>query len=258
MQAVLTAFAVLEHVAAHQPIGVSDVARSMDLPKSTAQRMLKTLETAGWVRPRSAEDPRWILTPRVLSVGARVGDAEALRTVAAEPMRILGQRTGETVHLTVHDGAEMILIAKVPSIHAVQPLSHIGGRSPVHATAGGKAVLAALAPADRALALRGGLPVLTPNTIADRAALDAELAGIRERGWAINHEEYLLGVSSVGAAICAHGRPLGAITVSVPTMRLDDALTDDYGRLSLAAVRDVERALDAAPAPSPPRLADVR
>lgn len=247
MQAVHTVFAVLEHVANTQPVGVSDVARSLDLPKSTAQRMLKTLEAVGWIRLRAPDDPRWILTPRVLAIGARVGDANALQTVAAEPMRVLGKLTGETVHLTLRDGGEMIVIAKVPSIHAVQPLSHIGSRSPLHVTASGKAVLAALSRAERAAALTAGLPALTPNTITDPAALDAELEIVQERGWAVNHEEYLIGVSSVGAAICAHGRPLGAITLSVPTMRLDEAKTQEYGQLSLTAVREVEQALDAAP-----------
>lgn len=244
MKAVMTVFAVLEYVAEHQPIGVSELARAMDMPKSTAQRMLQTLRMVGWIRVRSIDDPRWILTPRVLSIGARVGDAEALQLVALEPMRIIAQKSGETVHLTVPDGAMMVVISKVPSVHAVQPLSRIGGRSPIHASASGKAVLATMPAHERASLLNGGLEALTDRTITDLARLEAELDQVRIHGWAANHEEYLAGVSSVGSAICVHGRPLGAISLSVPTTRMTPARTVQYGEMTTVAAREVARSLD--------------
>lgn len=245
MQAVMTAFEVLEHVAQHQPVGVSELARGMSIPKSTAQRMLKTLQAAGWIRARSSDDPRWILTPRVLSLGARVGDAEALRVVAAEPMRVLGQATGETVHLVVPDGLEVVVLAKVPSIHAVQPLSFVGNRSPIHATSGGKAMLAMMSDRERAALLSDQLRQLTPNTLTTRRDLDEEFARIRERGWASNREEYQIGISSVGAAILAHDRPVGAITVSIPSMRLDEHRVGELGPLVAKSARTIAANLDA-------------
>lgn len=247
MQAVLTAFQVLEHVSRHQPVGVSELARGMNMPKSTAQRMLKTLQAAGWIRSRSSGDPRWILTPRVLSLGARVGDAEALRVVAAEPMRVLGQATGETVHLVVPDGLEVVLLAKVPSIHAVQPMSFVGNRSPIHATSSGKAILAMMSDRERTALLGEQQRQLTPNTLTTRRELEEEFERIRQRGWASNREEYQLGISSVGAAILAHDRPVGAITLSIPSMRLDEHRVGELGPLVASTARTIERNLDTAP-----------
>ena len=243
MRTTLMAFAILEHVADHQPIGVSDVARSMGVPKSTAQRMLRTLEQAGWIRMRSPDDPRWILTPKVLSLGAKVGDAETLRAVAAEPMRVLGQATGETVHLVVPDGHEVVLLAKIPSVHALQPVSYVGARSPIHATSSGKAILAAMPQRERAALINSSLPQLTPNTITTSDRLTIELDRIAARGWAFNREEYQLGISSAGAAIVLHGRPIGAVTLSVPTTRLDEARAEEYSKLLISTVQQIERGL---------------
>ena len=250
VHAVITAFGVLEFVGERQPIGVSELARSLGLPKSTAQRTLKTLEAAGWIRLRSTEDARWILTPKVLSLGARVGDAEALRAVAAEPMRVLGQATGETVHLVVPDGAEVVLLAKVPSVHALQPVSFVGARSPIHATSSGKAMLAAMPDGERRSLLAGPLAALTSRTIVDPATLDRQLARVRRLGYAVNREEYRSGISSVGAAVVAHDRPVGAVTVSMPSTRLENRLVKHYGAL-LCDASSRDRARPALGDPTP-------
>lgn len=71
MQSVLNALRVLEEVAARQPVGVADLARALDLPKSSAQRALRTLDTAGWIRPAGGEVTRWVLTTKALQVGRR-------------------------------------------------------------------------------------------------------------------------------------------------------------------------------------------
>lgn len=245
MRAVATAFRVLESVAEEQPVGVSDLARIVDLPKSTVQRMLKTLEASGWIRPCSEDDPRWILTARVLTLGAHVGHSDALKAVAAEPMRSLGHATGETVHLVIPDGREVVLIAGVPSIHALQPVTALGAREPIHGTASGKAILAAMTDRERREILADGLPAVTPRTITDAAAFDDEMDRIRRLGWSKNEEEYRAGVSSVGVAIVIEGRPLAAVTLSMPSTRLDDGKAGRYAALLQAAARRIEAGLHA-------------
>jgi len=248
IQVVLTALAVLEHVAEHQPVGVSDLARAMGLPKSSAQRTLKTLQLAGWICPRSVDDTRWTLTPKVMSLGAKVGYVEALRAAAAEPMRALGAATGETVHLLVPDGMELQLVARVESIHPLQPVSHIGARGPMHATSGGKAILAAMLVAERTALLNATMKRMTANTIASLPKLEAELERVRSAGWAFNREEYRVGISSMGAAVVVGDRPIGAVTLSVPSTRLDRRRAKEYAPLLLAAVEEIERTLAASAA----------
>ena len=79
MQSVLNTLRVLEEVASRQPIGVGQLARVLQMPKSSVQRALVALHTGGWIRPASGEVTRWVMTTRALAVGGRVGSADVWR-----------------------------------------------------------------------------------------------------------------------------------------------------------------------------------
>lgn len=182
MQSVLNALRVLEEVAARQPVGVADLARALDLPKSSAQRALRTLDTAGWIRPAGGEVTRWVLTTKALRVGRRATGELSLRDVAVPLMEELRRRTDETVHLTVPDGDKVVLIERLETSQAVRIILALGTHLPIHASANGKAVLAASAPAVIDRQLTEKLEEFTEATVTDQDVLRAELARIRERG----------------------------------------------------------------------------
>lgn len=244
MNSVKTALRVLEAVAAHQPAGLSDLTRRLALPKSTVQRCLATLHEAGWIRPGGHELTRWVLTGRAFSVGSQVANTRNLREVALPALSDLQAATLETIHLMVPDDTEMVLIERLDSAHELRTFKPLGSRAPLHATSNGKAVLACL-PADETGAYLTHLEPVTSQTVTDPDALRRQLAAIRERGYAINEGELHDGVTSIGAAIVADGRPVASLSISGPSSRLTPDKYTDYGTRVMAATHQIATALTA-------------
>lgn len=244
MQSVLNALRVLEEVAARQPVGVADLARALDLPKSSAQRALRTLDTAGWIRPAGGEVTRWVLTTKALQVGRRATGELSLRDVAVPLMEELRRRTDETVHLTVPDGDKVVLIERLETSKAVRIILALGIHLPIHASANGKAVLAASAPEVIERQLAPALEEFTEATVTDRDVLRAELARIRERGYATNSGEWRSDVSAVAAPVLNEsGTPVASISVNMPTSRMTPESTAAHGALVSETARQVGAAL---------------
>ncbi|MFE0130918.1 IclR family transcriptional regulator [Streptomyces sp. NPDC059037] len=244
MQSVLNALRVLEEVAARQPVGVADLARALELPKSSAQRALRTLHTAGWIRPAGGEVTRWALTTKALQVGRRATGELSLRDVAVPIMEELRRRTDETVHLTVPDGESVVLIERLETSKPVRIILALGTRLPSHATANGKAVLASRSAEAIEGQLAAGLEEFTETTITDREALLAELALIRERGYATNGGEWRTDVSAVAAPVLDEaGSPVASISVNMPTSRMSAESSAAHGALVRETALQVGAAL---------------
>ncbi|MFE0100646.1 IclR family transcriptional regulator [Streptomyces sp. NPDC059009] len=244
MQSVLNALRVLEEVSARQPIGVADLARTLDLPKSSAQRALRTLHTAGWIRPAGGEVTRWVLTTKALQVGRRATGELGLRDVAVPLMEELRRRTDETVHLTVPNGDKVVLIERLETSKPVRIILALGTHLPLHASANGKAVLAASPPEVMERHLAYGLKEFTDTTVTDRKRLLDELALIRERGYATNSGEWRTDVSAVAAPVLDEsGLPIASISVNMPTSRMTAEASATHGALVSETARQVGAAL---------------
>jgi len=243
MNSVKTALRVLEAVAAHQPAGLSDLTRRLGLPKSTVQRCLATLHEAGWIRPGGHELTRWVLTGRAFSVGSQVANTRNLREVALPALSALQAHTLETIHLMVPDGTEMVLIERLDSAYELRTFKPLGSRAPLHATSNGKSVLAYLPPEEAEEYLAAHLKPVTSHTLTDPATLRRQLAEIRARGYAINEEELHDGVTSIGTAIVADGRPVASLSISGPSTRITPDTYEDYGTRATAAAHQIALAL---------------
>lgn len=245
MKSVRTAFAVLEAVSDHQPAGVSELARQLELPKSTVQRALRTLADIHWVRATGDERAtRWVLTTRALTIGAAVARDAGFRAIAMPIMQQLGTETGETIHLTVPEDGDVVLIDKVSSTHPVQTVSWVGGRAPIHATASGLAMLSRMPAHEVDRLLAPPLERWTELTQTDPAALRTEVERVRDRGWATNPGWWRVDVAAIGAAVVDRaGRVVGAISISTPAHRLGVDLHAPYGRLVRDAADRIGREL---------------
>ncbi|MEU1166916.1 helix-turn-helix domain-containing protein, partial [Streptomyces sp. NPDC005921] len=115
MRSVTTALQVLEAVAVNQPVGLSALARALGLPKTTVQRSLTTLADSGWIE-QQASTGRWQVGVRAFVVGSAVSARGGLRSIALPMMRELGVEVGETVHLMVPTGREVVLVERVDSL----------------------------------------------------------------------------------------------------------------------------------------------
>lgn len=230
---------VLEALADHTRI--TDIVAATGLPKATVHRILQTLVHHGFARTDGVGG--YAGGPRILSLAGRflqrLDIAEQVRPI----LRDLQERSGWTVHLAVRSGDEAVYVAKLEAALPYHLASRVGMSLGLHCTSIGKAVLATLPDAEvRAIAARTGLAARTEHTVTDADTLLAELATVRERGYAEDHEENEPGVRAVGAAVFDHtGEALGALSAAALVRVTGENL--DLPRLVTDAAAEVSRML---------------
>ncbi|MFF8594485.1 IclR family transcriptional regulator [Streptomyces sp. NPDC015220] len=189
---------------------LTQVVQRSGIPRSSAHRILDQLVQLRWLE-REGHDYR--LGMGMLELGALASHHNRLRRAALPHLHALHESTGHLVHLTVLDGAEVVYLERIGGSDDGGVPSRVGGRQPAHCTAAGKAILAF---GDAALVeqvIHGGLRARTPRTITRPESLRRELAAVRERGVAFDHEEGFRGVSCVAAPLRGAGRAVAAISV---------------------------------------------
>jgi DNA-binding IclR family transcriptional regulator len=120
-----------------QPIGVSELARVTEIPKSTVQRGLVTLQQAGWLKVVDAERARWGVTSKALALGLRNAGERDLQEVAEPVLKRLAAQTDETVMLGVRDGECLLILAREDTTQVVRVFLEVGARVPLRATSAG-------------------------------------------------------------------------------------------------------------------------
>ncbi|MCX3292517.1 IclR family transcriptional regulator [Streptomyces sp. NEAU-H22] len=233
MKSVTRSLRILEAVAQHQPVTVGELTKLFGLPKSTVQRTLVTLAEAGWLRANRKDTTRWEIGARVLAVRPAALQGSSLFAAAREPMVRLRDAVNETIHLSVPDALQcMVVVDRVDCDHAVRTFHTIGDTSPLHATAVGRAVLAHLPRQDVEDLIAAGLERFSDTTPVEPDELRAELDRIRIDGYAVNRNQYRPGVCAVAAAVLDEdGTPLAAVAASMPEARYDRERTTKWGRL---------------------------
>ncbi len=230
----LRALGVLTLVADRSPerLGVSTVARELGLPKAVAHRILKELTAASFLL-FDDETKQYRLGPATLTVGlAALRDLDVPR-IARPHLDRLVDATGETATLSVRNGWSRVYVDQVLSPHEVRMSVSLGTSHPLHAGSSSKAILAGLAEAELEEYLRSvGLEAVTAHTITDEAALRAELAAVREQGYAVSVEERHVGSASIAAALHrSSGEAFASISLCGPRDRFAAEVSHGYGRL---------------------------
>ena len=215
---------VLQLIAdAGRPLSRVELADMCDLTRPTLYRIIASLEAEGLIEACGQNTYR--LGARLIALARTALSQSDLRQVAGPELERLRDATGETVHLAVPSGDAMVYIDKIESREVVRMMSTIGTQIPFHSTSVGRAYLSALSPEDAgAIVDRLDRPALTPFTVTEAGALMAEIRQARERGFAREEQENEPGIICFGAPVRDHrGKPVGAISVSVPLFRLEDA-----------------------------------
>ena len=234
------AMAVLDIIAAADaPLRFTQVLARVDQPRGTLHRQIANLVREGLVDVQA--DGRYVPGLRLLKLASRAWSRNSVRAVAEPHVRALHEATGETVHLGVLNGLEVVYLDKLESRQTVRMHSQVGNASPLYCTGIGKAMLARLDPADAAaLAERFDYRPHTPATVIRADALLAELDRIRSEGVAHDREEHEPGIRCVACAVRA-GDAVAGLSVTGPAFRLADATVERVA----GAVRDGARALEA-------------
>lgn len=202
--------------------GVSELARRLDLSKSTVHRLLVTLTEEHLVEQNELTG-RYRLGLAVYDLGAAVATGLDLHEAVIGPMEQLRAASGETVHVAVLDGREVVYVDRLESPNTMKLFIDVGRRNWSHSTASGKCLLAFLPKVELERILDGWqLPRITSLTITNHEALRAELKETRKRGYSVNRGESALDVLSVAAPIRdGTGRLRAALSVAGPLDRLD-------------------------------------
>lgn len=232
---------VLEHLA-QRPDGctLSEISEWLELPQASAHRLCRTLEALGYVR-RHEESRRFTLTNRFLLLGQPRALDRGLTECAMNALRRVRQETGETTQLCCLVDVDMVVIEQLISLHPFKYSAEIGARCPCYSCAPGKAVLAFLPEPERQATLsRLKLKRFTPATITTRKGMEAELADIRAKGYALDRAEGMAGIHCVAAPILdAHEHAIAAITITGPQERVPESNFARLGALMCAAAADV-------------------
>ncbi|MFI1993687.1 IclR family transcriptional regulator [Actinoplanes sp. NPDC020271] len=218
-------------------LGLSEIARSLDLAKGTTHGILRTLQGVGFVE-QDRGSGQYQLGAALLHLGTSYLDINELRSRSINWADPLAARSGEAVRIgTVCEGQVLIVHHVFRPDDTFQTLD-VGTLLPLHATALGKVLLAY-----RAGAVPSDLPGYTRKTVVDRRELSAALDHVRDNGWAADVEEFTHGQAAVAAPIRGYGGlAIGAIGVSGPVERICDSHYQPRPHL-VTSVREAARAI---------------
>jgi len=229
VRSVQRALTLLRTFLAHEgELSAAELSKETGLDPSTVFRLLVTLEGQGFVEVNHAT-AKYRPGVVLLELGSRFLKNNDIRSRSIGYLERLRDEFGETVHLTILDGDEVVYLEKLAGLHPIGFMSsRVGDRNPAHCTGVGKALLAYLP--DEELARRypdGRLKRYTDQTITDLGELRAELARVRTRGYAIDLEEHEAGVKCVAVPTFDHKEIAAAVSVSGPVDRMNDHIAKD-------------------------------
>lgn len=238
IQAIMRAAQILELLSNRGALGIRSIGRTLQMDKTTVQRVLQTLEVAGFVA-RDPLDGKYSTSGHLLELGQRGIRHSHLVRRTLPHLEELHRRTGETVLLSTMAGSSLVYVARVPeqppaqASEDIETPSRVGFRIPIHCTAAGKVFLAHLPEAERRrLYEQTGFPRVTPHSIPDAEQLEAELQQVRQQGWAESRGELRDGLWGVAAPLLDHrGQPIAAVALAVPFRRAGDQRRQDLGAI---------------------------
>jgi DNA-binding IclR family transcriptional regulator len=223
LQTVQRAFEILHLLRDRGELGVTEIAAELSIPKSTAHDYLRTLRTMGYVVNDAGT---YRLGFRFLELGGQAKYRNRLFQVARSELERLVVETQEVVSLNIEERGEFVVVDAEFGESSLRLGVYPGLRIPLHTHAAGKVMMAHFTEETvRAIIDDRGLEPRTEHSITDPDELTAELESIRERGYAVDWNEQIVGMGVVAAPIIAGDEVLGSIGIVCPTDRLRD---EDY------------------------------
>jgi len=228
--------------------GVTELARRLGLHKSTASRLLSTLQRRGLVE-QDEETGKYRLGLVVIRLAERAERTLDLKGLALPELERLARATGETIGLGVLEGDACLTVAQVDGPGMIACPDWTGRTTLLHCTASGKVLLAALAERDVLRIARPGLAPCTERTIATLETLMEELARVRRRGFATAFSEWIAGTNAIAVPVLdARGRVVASLGVWGPSSRITPARVTEIVTQARAAAAAITTRLGGAAA----------
>ncbi len=227
INSIVKAFRLLETLVTQREFDLMELTRRLGYPKPTVHRMLLTLKDLGYVK-QNATNPQYRATLKLFQLGHSVLEHNSLFSVGQPWIEELSRDTGESVYILFLVGMDVVVNAKAKKNYGLQRDEQIGFRYCSYNSASGRAILAHM-PSDerRRLFHRHRFKPSSPLSPATYRQLEEILQRTLEQGFAIQHEEYELGSSSIAAPIFDRNRRVdAAVTVTGPTARIKSKTTE--------------------------------
>lgn len=243
VKAVLKALDILEYLGkGDQEKGCLEIGRQLNMPSSTAHRLLATLEVRGYVR-QDTYTGAYRLGSKVLDLQDRVAKNLDIKQIAQPYLVKLAQLTRESCNLGILDDKEVVHIKRVESPEVIRA-SIRTLRFSAFTSAIGQLLLAYLPEEQLAEMIPEELPAQTPNSITDKQALLNRMQHIREQGFSVDNEEGFIGVRAVAVPILNHkGKVIAGLGVIGPTERMDLDRIEECRLLLSEAAASISREL---------------
>lgn len=220
-------------------ISLTEISRETGLNLVTAYRLTSTLITEGLLE-QTTESGKYRLGVTALALGNAYLHSNDLYQRAHPKLVELRDECGETVHLSILDGSEIVYLEKLPGLHPIGLMSsRVGGRSPAYCTGVGKALLA-YQPMEKIRTMYSKVILFpyTPNTITSLDGLLDEFSKIRAIGYALDKEEHEIGVACVAAPVFDHSGIMAAISLSGPSERILKSV-EKFSQQTMGTARDI-------------------
>lgn len=223
--------------------GVTELARRLGLHKSTASRLLATLERRGLVE-QDGESGKYRLGLVVIRLAEQAERTLDLRGIAMPELERIARLTRETVSLAVLEGDESLTVAQADGPNLIAVADWTGRSTPLHCVASGKVLLAALAEREVLRIVRRGLVRHTERTIVELEPLLEELARVRRRGYATALSEFEVGLNAVAAPVVdGRGSVIAAVDIWGPAFRLTPRRLPELAALAREAAATISARL---------------
>lgn len=220
VSAVLKVFAIVNALAEHKSLGITELAQIVHGSKSTVYRFLQTMKMLGFVSQEGDHD-RYSLTLKLFEVSAKALDHIDLISLAEPHMVRIGELTKEALHLGIRDGDNIVYIHKVDAQYNLRMESRIGGRNPLYSTAIGKVLLAERSENSIRNILEN--TVFIPSTMKTHTSIESlltDLKNVESLGYGIDNEEQEEGLRCIAAPIYDRlGNVIAGLSLSSPTVR---------------------------------------
>jgi len=239
VKSVETLFDIIEFIYQEDGATISEAASGLEYAKSTIHRHLSTLERRGYV----VNEDGYYVGLRFLEFGEDARKRRRAYQLAKEKVEELAGETDERAQFLVEEHGEAVYLHRAVGDHAVRTDPGIGKRIPLHATASGKAILAAMPPETASrIVEQTSFEAVTDKTIINPDVLYDKLERIRERGYAFNRQENLVGLHAVGVPINGpDGGVIGGLSVSGPSHRFTaERFEEELPSLLLGMANELE------------------
>lgn len=223
IQSVDRAFKIIEYISDNSSAGVSELARNLDINKSTVFGLIKTLEQLGYVKKNDVDDKYFMSYKFYSLVDSSIHNVSIIDVIRPYS-EILNKKYGETVHLVTATGKSVIYIDKIDGTKSIRVSTRIGSKMPLHCTGVGKAILALRTDEEIEKYIDTyGLKPYTKNTITDKDKFMEEIEKIRRNGYSIDNEEIQEDLYCIAIAT-KYGNEEYALSLSMPRFRVNEKL----------------------------------